>query len=170
MITLAFIVLIAALLIVFLITLVRQRHATTDVNELYSRLKPIYVPALLNLINPGDLIFLRTRLRRSDFLKVKRARARALIDYVGRIAFNARTLTSIGTLYRQSAQPELASAGQSLVSRAASTRILALRTLVFLKIEFILPFFDTNLTPTLSAYERAKARLDGISSTLIPAR
>jgi len=158
------VLLLAVAFIVYLTSLARRRRTETDATGFYRRIQPVHLPALFNLLNAEDLDFLRTNLRRGDFVKLKRQRARALMDYVRRIAANARVLTSIGVLYRHSTVPEVAASGQALVSRALTTRILALRTLLCLQIELILPLFNTNLRSTIKAYEAARARLDTISS------
>jgi hypothetical protein len=154
-----FVLLLALVFILFLTSLMRRRGVESDIVSLYRRLQPVYLPALLNLLNPEDLSFLRTSLRPSDFVKLKRQRTRALIDYVSRIASNAQVLTSIGALYRHSTLPEVAAAGQLLVSRALMTRILALRTLMCLRIELMFPLFSTNLGSTITAYETARSGL-----------
>jgi hypothetical protein len=154
----------AAAFILFLATLMSRRRIESDPAGLYRQLQPVYLPALLNLLNMEDVNFLRANLEQSDFVKLKRQRTRALIVYVRRIAFNARVLASIGAWSRHSALPEVAAAGQLLVSRALRTRLLALRTLLCLEIELILPLFDTNLGSTIKAYEAAQSRLEGISA------
>jgi len=159
------VVLLALAFILFLTSLMRLRRVERDLVGLYNKLQPVHLPALLNLLNPEDLSFLRANLRKPDFVQVKRQRTRALIDYVRRIALNAKVLTSLGELYRYSPLPDVAAAGQLLVSRALMTRILALRTLLCLQIELVLPLFDTNLVSTIKAYEAARTRLEGISST-----
>lgn len=156
--------------IIFLAVSMRRRGAETNPVSLYSQLQPVHLPALLNLLNVEDLNFLRANVRPSDFLKLKRARTRALIDYVRRIASNAKVLASIGALCRHSPLPEVAIAGQSLVSRALTTRILALRTLLCLELELVLPMFDTNLGSTIKAYETAQARLEGIPAESVVLR
>jgi len=165
-----FVVLLSLGFIVYVARLMRRRKTETDAARLYKQLQPIHLPALLNLLNPDDLSFLRINLSHSDFLALKRRRTRALMDYVRRIGLNARVLTSIGALRRQSALPDVAAAGQTLASHALTTRILAVRTLFFLELELVLPFFDTNLAPTIKAYEKARARLDESSATSLAAR
>jgi hypothetical protein len=150
--------------ILYLMSLMRRRRAEMDPTDLYWRLRPIHLPALLNLLNPDDINFLRTNLRQADFLKLKRQRTRALMDYVRKIALNAAVLTSIGMLYRNSPVPEIAASGQFLAARALTTRILALRTLLCLQIELVLPGFNTNMGSTIKAYEAARVGLDRISS------
>jgi hypothetical protein len=162
--TTLFVLLLALLFILFLTTLMRRRTVERDLVGLRHQLRPVHLPALLNLVNPEDLSFLRTNLRRSYFVKLKRQRTLALISYVRRIASNAKVLTSIGALYRHSALPEVATAGQLLVSRAFTTRILALRTLMCLRIELMLPLFSTNLGSTITAYEAARSDLEKTSS------
>jgi len=48
--------------------------------------------------------------------------------------------------------------------------MLAGRTLLFLEIELLLPFFDTNLASTIRAYETARARLEGVTPSSLAAR
>lgn len=137
--------------------LMRGRNRELDPAVLQLQLHPIYVPALVNLLNPDDLLFLQQRLSRSDFLKLKRERARSLIDYVCRIASNAKVLTSIGAIYQHSPQREIAAEGQSLAASAVTTRMLALKALFSLWIEFLLPSFTADLQNMLSAYEAAES-------------
>ena len=164
------VVLLALAFILFLASLIRWRRVENDPVGLSHQLQPLHMPALLNLLNPEDLSFLRANLREADFLELRRQRTRALIEYVRRIAFNARVLTSIGALSRHSQAPEVSAAAQLLVSRALMTRILALRTLVCLQVELMLPLFNTNLESTIKAYEAAQSRLEGISSASPVAR
>ncbi len=154
----------AAAFVLFLASLMGRRRVESDPAGLYRQLQPIYLPALLNLLNVEDLNFLHANLEQVDFVRLKRQRTRALIVYVRRIAFNARVLASIGAWSRQSPSHEVAAAGQLLLSRALATRMLALRTLLCLQVELVLPLFDTNLGSTIKAYEAAQSRLEGISA------
>ena len=164
------VIFLAAAFLLFLASSVRRRRVEGDPVSLYHQLQPVHMPALLNLLNPEDLSFLRANLLEVDFVKLKRQRTRALIEYVRRIAFNARVLTSIGAISRHAQAPEVAAAGQLLVSRALMTRILALRTLACLKVELMFPLFDTNLGSTIKAYEAAQTRLEGISPASLVTR
>lgn len=162
--TTLFVLVLALVFILFLTTLMRRRSVERDLVSLHRQLQPVHLPALLNLVNLEDLSFLRKNLSRSYFVKLKRQRTRALISYVRRIASNAKVLTSIGALYRHSNLTEVATAGQLLVSRASMTRMLALRTLMCLWIELMLPLFSTNLGSTITAYEAARSDLEASSS------
>lgn len=168
--TTVFVLLLALAFILFLASLMRRRRVESDPIGLYRQLQPVYLPALLNLLNPEDLSFLRTNLPRADFVKLKRQRTRSLIDYVRRIASNAKVLTSIGAVYRHSPLPEEAEAAQLLVTRALMTRLLALRALICLWIELMLPLFNTDLGSTITAYETARSRLEGVSSASLALR
>lgn len=169
MMTTAFVLLLALAFLIFLVSLMRRRRLESDPIALYRQLQPIHLPALLNLLNPDDLNFLRANLRRSEFVKLKRERTRSLIEYVRKIASNAKVLTSIGAISQHSPLPEVAAAGQALSTRALVTRIRALRALMSLWIELFLPFLDTNLGTTISAYEAANSRLQGIDpASVVP--
>lgn len=156
--TITFIVVaIAAGFFWFLLILMQRRSREVEPATLQLRLQPVYLPALVNLLNPEDLLFLKQRLLPADFLKLKRERARSLIDYVRRIGFNAKTLTSIGAIYQHSPEREIAAEGQALAARAVSTRMLAFKALFCLWIEFLLPRFTTDLQSVINAYEAAES-------------
>jgi hypothetical protein len=141
----------------FVVILMRRRSRELEPSALQLRLQPVYLPALINLLNPEDLLFLEQRLGRADFLQLKRARARSLIDYVWRIAYNAKVLASIGAIYQHSPRHEIAAEGQSLAARAITTRMLALRALFLVWIEFLLPSFTADLQTVVSAYAAAES-------------
>lgn len=164
------VLLLASVFLVFLARLIRRRRLENDPTALYQQLQPVSVPALLNLLNPDDLHFLQANLRPVDFVKLKRQRTRSLIDYVRRIASNARVLTSLGAISQHSAVPEVVAAGKSLSSRALVTRILAFRTLVCLMLELLFPFMHPNLSDMISAYEVATSRLEEIWTAALSPR
>lgn len=89
-------------------------------------LEGIDIEAFLTLIDGDDREFLRERLTAGDFRRVQRQRARAALEYVGRIARNAALLLRLGEATREDPDPEVADVGRELADLALKVRLNAL--------------------------------------------
>lgn len=130
------------LLFLFTILFIGARGFAEKLNgldELSSRLKPVNVEALRNLLDPAQDVYLVQRLSKRDLRSVRRERAIVAIEYVWRIAGNAALLMRAADLANRSSSPEIATAGARIANSALRTRLLALRTLFSLTLAVILP-------------------------------
>jgi hypothetical protein len=155
------------LAVVFVLFLVRYspwRSATVQPEELHSVLEPVYVPALMNLIDERNLEFLRRSLTASDFRKAQRERARALRVYVRRIAHNTRVLIATAESAQRALDPAVADSARVLLAASLSTRTRAVRALAFLYVAEVFPNRLPDLADAIRTYESATARMNSLQS------
>lgn len=120
--------------------LVRGRaRALRRLEDLDSTLEPVDIEAFLTLVDGDDREFLRESLSGHDFRRVQRQRARAALDYVGRIARNAALLLRLGESTRDDADPEVAGAGRELATLALRVRLNALAVSARLYLQLLFP-------------------------------
>jgi hypothetical protein len=155
------------LAIVFVLFLIRYspwRSAAARPEELHLVLQPVYVPALLNLIDERNLEFLRLSLKASEFRKAQRERNRALRVYVRRIALNTRVLIATAEAAQRAADPVVADSGRVLLATSLSTRTRAVRALAFLYVAEIFPNRLPDLADAIRTYESATARMNSLQA------
>ncbi|PYX99469.1 MAG: hypothetical protein DMG64_19345 [Acidobacteria bacterium] len=109
--------------------------------------------AFRNLLSREEKDFLRGALRRSHYLKVRRARLRAMQEYLLWIAANCATL--IALLRLRIADPERASAPetQGLVQNALRLRMISLGLWLLLWLEFLFPGVEIRPVAAARRYE-----------------
>lgn len=154
----------ALLFAVFLLRYAPWRTALPRNGDLSASLEPIYVPALLNLIDAQNLEFLERSLPASDFRRAQRERCRALRVYVRRIAHNTRVLIAAAESAQRAADPAVVESGRALLQASLSTRTRAVRALASLYITEMFPSFLPDLSEAVQTYQSATARMDSLQS------
>jgi hypothetical protein len=128
---------------------------TGDPNE---AMQPIHLPALLNLLDESQQDYLRAKLPKRDFTKLRRQRNKALLVYVKRIATNSAVLMRYAHAAMQVSDAETAAAGRELLQSALSTRISALKAMGSLYIAVVMPSSARNLGDAITRYSNASDR------------
>ena len=117
------------------------------------RFYAVDIAAFRNLLSPNEEEFLRSALTRGSYRKVRRARLRAIQEYLLWIAANCATLTAM--LRLRISDPELASGLETepLVREAVRLRLISLTFWILLWIEFLLPSIRIRPSAALKQYE-----------------
>ncbi len=123
---------------------VRSRRRTAA-----RRVRPVDLKAFRTLTDREDEFFLRDRLPRSRFHKLKRQRIGVALRYVNRIANNASAVMRLGDAARLNPDPEVAQAAAHVMDMAAQIRLQCLLAYAKLSVEFAVP--SMQLTPAILA-------------------
>jgi len=118
--------------------------------------RPVDLKAFRTLIDRDDELFLKERLPRSRFSRLKRQRVAVTMRYVGRIANNASLVMGWGEAARLSSDPEIQRTAAQIVEVASQLRLQCLLAIGKLSLEFAMP--SLQLTPALLAPEYQKLR------------
>src|SRR6476661_8267881 len=109
--------------------------------------RPVDLNAFHTLIDRGDELFMKEKLPRSKFVRLKRQRIRVTARYVGRIASNASAVLHASAAVRVSPMPEVAAAAAQVTGLAAQIRMQCLVAWGKLSLEYAIP--SLQLTPAL---------------------
>ena len=113
------------------------------------RVRPVDLKAFRTLTDREDEVFLRDRLPRSRFRRLKRQRIGVAVRYVNRIANNAAAVMRMGEAVRLNPDPEVAQAAAQVMDMAAQIRLQCLLAYAKLSLEFAVP--SLQLTPAVLA-------------------
>jgi hypothetical protein len=154
MIIVLMLVVLAVLAIVALLFIARGRGASVNaLVQLEGRTRPVDIAAFRNLVAPSEEQYLREQLPIAEFKKVHRERMRAAIEYLHELADNAAVLLRLGESARRSDDPEIAQAGQELVSSALVLRVLVISSQAKLYTSMWLPSLRFSPERVTSSYE-----------------
>ena len=78
----------------------------------------------------------------AEYRQLRRARLRATLEYVKRLAHNAQVLMRLGEAARSSPDPQVAKAAQALVNNGLRMRLLAMSVQAKLYGELLMPQFS----------------------------
>jgi hypothetical protein len=123
-------------------------------SSLGRQIQPLDVEAFRNLADPAEDEFLRMRLTRSEYWRVRRVRLRALARYVQAAAANAVVLIQIGQRAIHSTDSNTANAARELVDDALLLRRNATVALCRIYIAIALPSAGFAAAPILVGYQR----------------
>jgi len=112
-------------------------------------LRPVDLAAFRTLTDRGDEVFLRDRLPRSRFFRLKRQRISVTLRYVSRISANAAAVMRLGENAKLSSDPQVALAAHQITELATQIRIQCLVAFAKLSLEFAIP--SLQLTPAILA-------------------
>lgn len=118
--------------------------------------RPVDLKAFRTLVDRDDEMFLKERLPRSRFSRIKRQRVAVTMRYVGRIANNASLVMGLGEAARQNPDPEVARTAVQVIDVATQLRLQCLLALAKLSMEYAVP--SLQLTPAVLAPEYQKLR------------
>jgi len=118
----------------------RRKHATLAI-------RPVDLKAFRTLMDRDDELFLRSRLPRGKFFRVKRQRIHVTLRYVARIAANASAVLRMTEASRQSATPEVATAAAQVMELATQIRLQCILAMTKLALEYAIP--SLQFTPAM---------------------
>jgi hypothetical protein len=116
-------------------------------NESDQALRPVDVQALRTLMDRDDELFLRERLPRSHFCRLKRQRIRVTMTYVRRISANSSVVMRLGEAARLNSDPQVAEAASQVIELATQIRLQCMVAFAKLVAEFAVP--SLQLTPAM---------------------
>jgi hypothetical protein len=116
-------------------------------------IQQVDVPALRTLMDREDEQFLRNRLPRARFTRLKRKRILVTFRYVGRISSNSAVVMRLGESARLSANPEVARAAVQVMELAAQIRMQCLVAFAKLSAEFAVPALQLTPAALAPAYQ-----------------
>ena len=127
-------------------------------------IQPLDLSAFHTLIDRDDEAFLRERLPRSEFFRLKRLRIRVTWKYVHRISDNSAVVLRLAGMTRQDPDPQVAETAVQLADLATTIRMQCFVAFAKLAVEFMLP--SMQLTPAMLAprYESLRANLSRLRS------
>ena len=151
-----FLVVLAALCLVFLLRVAGGRRSTQTIalEDATSKIQLVDVNAFRNLVDPAEEEFLRDNLPKRDFSRIQRERLRAAIEYAECASRNAAFLLRVGDAARGSSDPALADAGEKLVASALRLRLYAFHAIARLYLGVLFPGTRISLISVTERYER----------------
>jgi hypothetical protein len=148
---------------------VRGDRAPIDsLDELVGATHPVDLEAFRNLVSRDEERYLRAHLLPEDYRQVQRMRVRAALQYLGAAAHNAKILLRVGEGARHSSDPELAAAGEQLVTTAVAVRLRAIVAMTRLYPGLILPGMGSAGVEILPSYEQLKSSFSRLGAMANP--
>jgi hypothetical protein len=153
--TTTIILVLAAVLVLAVLLLHTRKRALTArwLQNPTAHLRSVDLAAFRNLIDPSEEQFLRAHLPPSEFRRVQKERLRAAAEYVSAVAHNAAVLLRLGQAARLSADSSTVAAAENLVDTALRLRLIAMRSLVVLRLKIILRGSHVSLAAVAERYE-----------------
>ena len=145
---------------------VRSRRKQTG-----QSLRPVNLKAFHALMDRDDELFLRRKLTRSKFFRLKRHRIRVTLRYVGRIATNASAVLRMGEATRLSSTPEVADAATQMMEIATQIRLQCLVAMSKLVAEYAIPSLQLTpgkLAPKYQSLRDSVSRLGALTQNRAP--
>lgn len=122
--------------------------------DLQGRTTAIDIAAFRNLISPQEEDYLRHNLPPPEFRRIQKERMRAAAAYIHQALQNAAVLLRLGEAAQRSADPQLASAGSTLVDTAIRLRLYAFFVLLKLYLNIAFPGLQLSSLAVVDRYER----------------
>jgi hypothetical protein len=110
-------------------------------------LRPVDLAAFRTLLDRDDELFIKEKLPRSKFVRLKRQRIRVTARYVARIASNASTVLHESEAARLSPTPEVAFTAAQVMELAGQIRVQCMLAIFKLSLEYAIP--SLQLTPAM---------------------
>lgn len=132
---------------------------------------PLDLPAFQTLIGREDEIFLRQRLPRSEFFRLKRLRIRVTWKYVNRISDNSAVVLRMAGAARLEAGPDVTAAAAQLADLATHIRMQCLVAFAKLSAEYAFPFLQLTpamLAPSYESLQQTLSRLRELNPQKVP--
>lgn|SRR5262249_49817185 len=136
-------------------------------------LRPVNLKAFRALMDRDDELFLRGKLPRSKFFRLKRHRIRVTFRYVARIASNASAVLRMGAneATRLSSTPEVADAATEVMELATQIRLKCLLAMGTLVAEYAVPSLQLTpgvLVPKYQSLRDSLSRLGALTQNRAP--
>ena len=134
-------------------------------------LRPVNLKAFRALMDRDDELFLRGKLPRSKFFRLKRHRIRVTLRYVARIASNTSAVLRMGEATRLSSTPEVADAATQVMELATQIRLQCLLAMAKLVAEYAIPSLQLTpgvLAPKYQSLRDSLSRLGALTQNRAP--
>jgi hypothetical protein len=142
-----------SLFVVFRFAVSRSLQISSQ-SSVARQIQPLDVEAFRNLADPAEDEYLRMRLTRPEYWRVRRVRLRALARYVQAAARNAVVLIELGQSAVHSTDSNTANAARELVDDALLLRRNATFALCRIYVAIALPSAGFAAAPILAGYQR----------------
>jgi len=110
-------------------------------------IRPVDLKAFRTLMDRDDELFLRGKLPRGKFFRIKRQRIRVTLRYVSRIGANASAVMRMSEASRLSPMPEVATAAAQVMELATQIRLQCILAITKLALEYAIP--SLQFTPAM---------------------
>lgn len=152
-----FLVIVAAVALILLVDTVRRSMQRVDPHRLQP-LHPVDTAAFRNLLSAEDEEFLRASLRADHYRQLRRARLRALQQYLLWIAESCAVLVAM--LRSTAANASSSHKIDLLVKRALRIRLTSLALWILLWAEYMFPRLEIRPFRLLTSYEEFRRSVD----------
>jgi hypothetical protein len=122
-------------------------------------IQPLDLNAFHALMDRDDETFLRERLPRKEFFRLKRLRVRVTWKYVRRISDNSAVVLRLAGMTRQDPDPKVAETAVQLADLATHIRAQCLIAFAKLAVEFALPSVQLTSAMLAPKYESLRQNL-----------
>jgi len=122
-------------------------------------IRPIDMKAFRAITDRSDEIFLRRRLPRSEFSRLKRKRIHVTALYVKRMANNAAIVMRMGEMARTSANPDVAQLAAQISETASQIRLQCIIAFAKLSVEFAVPSLQLNPATLEPSYQALRENI-----------
>jgi len=129
-----------------------------------AKVRPLDVAAFRTLMDRDDELFLREKLCRSAFFRLKRERVRVSLKYVGRIAGNASAVLRLSDAARLSPDPKIAQTAVQVTELATDIRLQCILAVTKLSLEFAFPSLQLTPATLATQYQSLRARAARLGS------
>lgn len=142
---------------------------TTGPENLEAQLRPVDLPAFLNLTDTSETDYLQRTLPPSRFRRVQRLRILAMFRYLNALSHNSAILIRMGDLASRSFNPQVAQSGRVLSDTALHTRFLVIRAYLMLIPSLVYPMPKGAWRPdVITDYEQLKRSFMQLASVQAP--
>jgi hypothetical protein len=148
-----FLVVAAALALIFILKVTLSRSLQISAGTSLAQIQPIDVEAFRNLVDPAEDDYLRRRLPAAEFRAVRRERLRAMAAYIQAADKNAKVLVSMGQVALTAGDAPTVEAARRLVENALLLRHNAAFALLRIYVAVVWPNSGLAATPILHTYE-----------------
>ncbi len=158
--TIVLVVVLAALTFsVFLVALRSRRRHIAERGVL-----PLDLNAFYSLMDRQDEDFLRRKLPRNEFFRLKRSRIQVAWKYVNRISNNSAAVLRGAGMARLDADPNVAEAAAQVTDLATQIRTQCLVAFAKLAAEFVFPSLQLNPAMLAAKYESLQQNISRLQA------
>lgn len=149
---LIFVVALAALTAILFVIALRSRSKQAQIHTLD-------LGAFYALMDREDEVFLRGKLPRREFSRLKRERITVIWKYVGRISDNSAAVLRAYSIVLQDPDPKVAEAAAKIIDEASQLRTQCLIAFSKLTMEFLFPSMQLSPAVLAPKYESLRENI-----------
>lgn len=160
------VVVLVAAIVLFVSATRRHGHQIASLDDFRARWQKVDIQAFANLVDPSEDRYLRQRLQPGAYRQIRRARARAAWDYLGRVGQNAQLMVQAGQIIQRHNAGAEAERARKHVDTAIKLRTAVFVAQCSLAANIVFPAGEAGLARVLQLYSDAAHSFD---NTLDPA-